>query len=90
MKPAIILNMENYPSALIIPVDDYSKDSVINAISKATGIATTNIVQLSASVSYGIYALKSYVSSDLIEMKDYRSVECPFCFEVRYGKIVLK
>jgi hypothetical protein len=85
MKNKCAILIETVNSSIAVQVENYSKENVINGICKYTGFKAENIKQLTASMSAGIYCLKTLVhDNELVEIKEFRSAETPFCFEVKY------
>jgi hypothetical protein len=60
-KCAIII--ETAEGKLIVPVENFSKENVINALAKTISVDADKIEQASASPSHGIYGLKEHFKS---------------------------
>ena len=91
MKLNAILIQTNDEGKIAIVLKDYSKENVINAISANLAIRADNIVQLSASMSRGLYAIKNECFTSDLKALDYDGKLCAdydFVFEVDYIKVI--
>jgi hypothetical protein len=88
MKKVAVLIDTNDSGKVAIVVPNFSKDEVIKAIAANCAIEAENITQLSASMSYGLYAFKKehttyQWTSNLVREKDYEDTK-HFIFRVDY------
>lgn len=87
MKNGILIKTDS--GAIATEVKNFSKENVINAICKITGTKPENVEQLSASMNSGIYGFKTFVrDTNIEEIKEFRSKEYPFNFDVDYINIL--
>jgi hypothetical protein len=88
MNNGILLEFENYQMSAI--VGNYSKDEVITGISRMLKIDAERISQLSASTSYGIYAVDNTIEFNKRTkgLKFLKTLNVPFAFEVKYIKSI--
>jgi hypothetical protein len=85
-KCAIIVETNN--GNFIVGVPNFSKENCIEGLKKVIKVDTENIVQISASTSYGIYGVKEIYPSakELFNSTPLFSTnEYPLYFIVRYG-----
>ena len=78
----ILIEIDGFLSAT--NVENFSKENVIGGISKLTKFKKANIVQLSTSMSGGIYALKKPVANNKVKLIIDLFGEYPLVFEVKY------
>jgi hypothetical protein len=86
-KPAILIDTDDSGKIAIV-VPNFSKDEVIKALAANCAIKADDIEQLSASMSYGLYAFKKehtpdQWTSNLVREKDYEDTK-HFIFRVDY------
>jgi hypothetical protein len=88
-KTAIIVETSN--GNFIVQVPNFSKENCIEGLKKVIKVDTDNIVQLSASTSYGIYGVKEiYPTAKELFISTspfFYTNEYPLYFIVKYGFI---
>ncbi|MEK6829801.1 MAG: hypothetical protein AABY15_06805 [Nanoarchaeota archaeon] len=62
MKKCVII-ISTTDGKIVSPVANFSKENCVNALAKAIKVDADKVEQLSASMSYGIYAMKEYFKS---------------------------
>ena len=89
MKKCVII-VETNIGKLVIGVPNFSKENVLVGMRKILKVDEENIVQLSASTSYGIYGIKEIypTAKELFtQTPRFMSNEYPLYFVVDYGYI---
>ena len=86
-KCAIIISTTD--DKLIVPVGTFAKENCVNALAKALKVDADKIEQVSASVSYGIYAMKEYFpKAEALATNPIKGFDMFATFHVEYGYIV--
>jgi hypothetical protein len=80
-----ILFETKHKDKIAVVVENYSKENVLNALSKNLGVDINNIEQLSASMSYGIYAIKmGMFTGESVQSRTYMDTKYQLTFNVEY------
>lgn len=84
---------EHDEQLIAIPVQNFSKENVINAIAEHVNVEAKHIDQLSASMNRGLYCIKNTVDMRALlkcKVKPIEEFGCevtPLVFEVQYIRI---
>jgi len=85
----VILIETNNNGKFGIVVDNFSKENVLNALNRILKIDIDNIIQLSASMSYGIYGIKNNsFTGDLAQCTSYVDTDYQLTFIIEYVTVI--